>query len=57
MFNLFKKTCPVCGLELEKGKNCPEGWGQKFCSDGCREKYRQEIIKERQSKKSSGCCH
>ena len=57
MFNLFKKKCPVCGLAIEPGKNHPEGWGQKFCSDRCREEYRQKIVKEKQAKGSGGCCH
>jgi len=54
MFNLFKKKCPVCGLELERGKNYLEEFGRKFCSDYCREKYR---LKKKRSKQSAGCCH
>lgn len=56
MFNLFKKKCPVCKMELEKEKNYSEGGGKKFCSENCREEYRKKLFKE-QSKSSGGCCH
>ncbi len=55
MFNLFKKKCPVCKMELEKGKNYPEGYGKKFCSEECKEEYRKKAVKE-QSKSSGSCC-
>lgn len=56
MFNLFKKKCPICKMELEKGKDYPEGYGKKFCSDECKEEYRKTLVKE-QSKTGGGCCH
>lgn len=57
MFNIFKKKCPVCKMELKKDKEYPEGFGKKFCSEECRESYRKEMLKEEQSHKSRGCCH
>lgn len=56
MFNLFKKKCPVCKMELKAGEDYPEGFGKKFCSEDCREEYRKELAKE-QSKGGGGCCH
>lgn len=56
MFNLFKKKCPVCKMELKEGKDCPEGYGKKFCSEECKKEYRKRLVKE-QSKSSCGCCH
>ena len=55
MFNLFNKKCPVCKMELEEGKDYPEGGGKKFCSEACKEEYRKKLVKER-SKSSGGCC-
>ena len=56
MFNLFKKKCPICKMELKEGKDYPEGYGKKFCSENCKEEYRKRLAKE-QSKPSGGCCH
>ncbi len=56
MFGIFKKKCPICKMELEKGKTYPEGFGKKFCSESCKEEYGKQSEKE-QSKKSGGCCH
>lgn len=54
MFNFFKKKCPVCKAELEKGKDYPEGgFDKKFCSEECKEEYRQELAK---GKSKRGCC-
>ena len=56
MFNLFKEKCPICKMELVKGKEYPEGYGKKFCSDNCKEEYRKKLARE-QLKSSGGCCH
>lgn len=56
MFNFFKEKCPVCKMELEKGKNYPEISGKKFCSENCKAEYGKQS--EMQSKNSGGgCCH
>ena len=56
MFNLFKKKCPVCKMELKEGKDYPEGFGKKFCSENCQENYRKKLVKAK-SKSDGGCCH
>ena len=56
MFNFFKQKCPVCKMALEEGKKYPEAGGKKFCSEDCREKFRQKLVSE-QSKSGGGCCH
>jgi len=66
MFNLFKKKCPVCKMELparrsfsaggEKGKEYIKGFGKEFCSEQCREEFRHKLLKE-QSGPGGGSCH
>jgi len=56
MFNIFKKKCPTCKMTLEEGKEYIEEYGQKFCSENCREEYRKKLEKE-QSNPPRGCCH
>ena len=56
MIKLFKPKCPVCKIRLKEGKNYPEEFGKKFCSEQCRQEYRKKIIKE-QSKADRKCCH
>jgi len=56
MFNIFKKKCPSCKMVLEEGKNYPEWFGKRFCSESCREEFRKKIASE-QAKHSKGCCH
>jgi YHS domain-containing protein len=56
MFKIFRKKCPVCEMELTEEKDCPEGFGKKFCSQECREEYRKKLAKE-QSKPGGSCCH
>ena len=58
MFKLFKKKCPVCKMELKQGEEDKYvgGFNKKFCSEECREKYRETLAKE-QSKSGGGCCH
>ena len=57
MFNLFKKKCPTCKMELEEGKSYPEGYGKKFCSENCREDYRKKLAKEQSQHSKGSCCH
>ena len=57
MFKLFKQKCPVCKMELEKGKDYPEGFGKKFCSENCKEEYQKQLAKEKSQHSSGGCCH
>lgn len=56
MFNFFKKKCPICKMELKEKEYQPEGFGKKFCSEGCRETYRKKEVKG-QSKAGGGSCH
>ncbi len=56
MFNLFKKKCPICKMEIKEEEDHVEGFGKKFCSQDCRETYRKKLVKE-QSKTGGGCCH
>ena len=57
MFKLFKQKCPICKMELEKGKDHPEGFGKKFCSENCKEEYRKQLAKEQSQDSRGGCCH
>ena len=52
----FKEKCPVCKMELKQGKEYPEGYGKKFCSENCKEEYRKKLVKE-ESKQGGGRCH
>lgn len=56
MFNLFKKKCPVCKMELKEKKDYPKGWGKKFCSEQCKEEYRKKILKEQSKSSNHTCC-
>ena len=57
MFNIFKEKCPVCKMELEKGKNYPEESGKKFCSENCKAEYAKQSTKENGGHSGGGCCH
>lgn len=57
MFNLFKEKCPVCKMELEKGKNYPEESGKKFCSENCKEEYKKQSVEKHSHHSGGGCCH
>ena len=57
MFNIFKKKCPVCKMELVKGKIYPEETGKKFCSENCKEEYKKQLIQEQSKHPGGGCCH
>ena len=56
--NLFPtaKLLSKNSIHIVKGKNYPEGFGKKFCSENCKEKYRNQEAKK-QSQPSGGCCH
>ena len=43
-------------MELEEGKNYPEEFGKKFCSESCKEEYRKKST-HKQSQHSGGGCH
>jgi len=57
MFNLFKEKCPVCKMELQKGKVYPEEEGKKFCSENCKEEYKKQSMQEQSHHSGGGCCH
>lgn len=57
MFNFFKPKCPICKMVLEKGKDYPEGFGEKFCSESCKEEYRKILDKGQSQHSGGGCCH
>lgn len=56
MFNFFKKKCPVCKMDLEKGRKYLEEFGKEFCSESCREEYRKKMA-EKQPDMPGGVCH
>lgn len=43
-------------MELGKGKDYPQGYGQKFCSTDCKEEYRKKMAKEQSQSSGGGCC-
>ena len=59
MFNIFKEKCPICKMELEKGKIYPMESGKKFCSENCKEEYKKqsEIQSKHSHHSGGGCCH
>lgn len=57
MFKFFKQKCPICKMELEKGKDYPEEFGKKFCSENCKEEYRKQLAKGGSQPSRGGCCH
>ncbi len=57
MFNFFKQKCSVCKMELEKGKDYPEGFGKKFCSENCKGEYQKQSTEEQSQHSGGGCCH
>jgi len=57
MFDIFKEKCPVCKIELEKGKNYPTEFGKKFCSENCKEEYEKQLAQRQSHHSRSGCCH
>lgn len=56
MFKIFKKKCPIYGMELKDGQKYPEGFGKKFYSERCKDQYRLLLIKKEQPHKSKGGC-
>lgn len=57
MFNFFKEKCPVCKMDLEKGKTYPEIDGKKFCSQNCKEEYNKGLVKEKSKHSCCNSCH
>ena len=57
MFNIFKEKCPVCKMELEKGKDYPMEGGKKFSSENCKEEYKKQLTKENGGHSGGSCCH
>ena len=51
MFNLFKEKCPVCKMNLEKGKEYPQAGDKKFCSENCK------VESEKPKQSGGSCCH
>lgn len=43
-------------MEIEEGKDYPEGFGKKFCSEKCKEEYRIKMAKEKAKSGGRGCC-
>ena len=54
MFNLFKKHCQICGVEVKKEKAI-NIFGVYLCSEGHAEEYRKQVKKENANRKG-GCC-
>ena len=48
---------PVCGMEVEEGRNCSEYGGRKycFCSEDCKQRFEQEPTKYIREEEK-GCC-
>jgi YHS domain-containing protein len=52
MFNLFKKTDPICGMKEQKGTGITKdsNW---FCSQQCAKEFE---TKNKEINKKTGCC-
>ena len=57
MLNIFKEKCPVCKMNLEKGRSYPEEAGLKFCSENCKEEYKKQSTKDDSKHSNGGYCH
>lgn len=57
MFSFLKEKCPICKMELEKGKDYPQADGKKFCSENCKVEYSKGQDKEQSHHSGGGCCH
>lgn len=56
VFGLFKKHCPVCGINVEKEVSIAR-FGKHLCSEEHAEEYRQKIVKaQAKAAKGGGCC-
>ncbi|MEK7547998.1 MAG: hypothetical protein AAB540_03830 [Patescibacteria group bacterium] len=57
LFGLFKKHCPVCGMDVKK-ETAIKKFGEYFCSEQHAEDHRQKLAKEesKSTKHSGGCC-
>ena len=55
-FQLFKKHCPICGMQVDKDKAIVR-FSKHFCSDKCAEEYREKLaVAEKKAAKGGGCC-
>lgn len=54
MFNLFKKHCQICGMDVDKEKVI-KLFGVYLCSEEHAVQYRKQIQKENANRKG-GCC-
>lgn len=56
VLGLFKKHCPICGQDVEKGK-AVKRFGEYLCSEEHAEEYHKKLTKE-ESKDAGrgGCC-
>lgn len=57
MLNIFKEKCPICKMELEKGKDYPTEDGKKFCSENCKAEYKKQNTHDNSGHSGGGCCH
>ena len=57
MFGLFKKHCPICGMDVEKEKAI-KLFGVYLCSEQHAEEYRKQVKKENEgnANRRGGCC-
>ncbi len=54
---LFTKHCPVCGMDIDKGKTVKR-FGKYFCSENHAEEYRKKQTDKDSGHKGhgGGCC-
>lgn len=57
VFGLFKKHCPICGMDVDKEK-AMKRFGEYFDSDDHAEEYRKKLAQEESKRvsKRCGCC-
>ncbi len=57
VFGLFKKHCPICGVDVE-GDKAVVCFDKYLCSQEHAEEYRQQLAQEQSkvSSKGGGCC-
>ncbi len=56
MLNLFKQKCPSCSMVLDGDKDYPEEAGKKFCSENCKQKYKQQSAEKSANSEEHSCC-
>lgn len=57
MLGLFKKHCPICGVDVEKEK-AVKRFGKYLCSEEHAEEYRKKLAQEesKTASRGGGCC-